>query len=61
MENLVLYDCPKISKQLNHHIDLFMEYNYKKLYNNIFKNILKDLEKNINKEGDNDSIPPHKY
>ena len=51
MENIILYDSPKIYKKLNNHIDLFMEYNYKILYNHIFKKILKDLEKNQKARG----------
>ena len=46
MDNIILYESPKIYKKLNLEIDLFMKNNYQILYNNLLKKILKDLEKN---------------
>ena len=47
MDNIILYESPKIYKKLSLDIDIFMKYNYQILYNNILKKILKDLEKDI--------------
>jgi len=47
MDNIILYESPKIYKKLSLDIDIFMKYNYQILYNNIIKKILKDLEKDI--------------